>query len=420
MVYGIKRREFLGGAVGTALLTAFPPRAEAADDILIGIPAAQSSPVGVGDHKDWVNGISVGIEEINAAGGVKGRKLRAEVVDIDIMTPEGTVSAIQSLNGKKVHAIASAFVLIPQPAMDAAAATKVPYLHGNTANSSLELVKSNPAKYKNIFQIDGAETWYGYGFVRYLDKIVASGSWKPKNNKIHIVQEQIAYTQVISKSVQKAIDESKGRWTLGAITDIQYPVQDWSPVLRALHETDAGVIFIDHWVAAELAAFCQQFVGDPVKGSLVYLQYGPSQPEFLKLAAGTAEGMIWGTVIGTHADAAGEAFRKTYMSRFGENMGIVYTGSGYDTTKMLAKVWSTVDPSDLDAVGTAIRKLRYEGVCGTYTFDRPEQAPLVHPWQTEDVKAGISHLLLQVQDGQHRIIAPEELAEVKIKPAPWF
>ena len=416
---GIKRREFLAGAAGTLVMAVGTQRANAADDILIGIPTAQSSPVGVGDQKDWLNGTTVAIDEVNAAGGVKGRKLRAEVVDIDIMTPEGTVGAFQSLTGKKVHAIASSFVLIPQPAMDAAAAVRVPYLHGNTSKASLDLVVSNPVKYKNIFQIDGAETWYGYGFVRYLDSMMASGSWKPKNNKIHIVQEQIAYTQVISKSVQQAITESNGKWALGAITDIQFPVQDWSPVLRALHETDAGVLFIDHWVAAELAAFAQQFSADPVKGSLVYLQYGPSQPEFLDLAAGTAEGMIWGTVIGTHADPAGLAFRDVYKKRFGDNMGIVYTGSGYDTVKMLATIWASVDPSDFDAVGAAIRKARYEGVCGTYTFDRPEQAPLVHPWQTPDVKAGISHLLLQVQDGKHRIIAPDVLAEVKIKPAPW-
>jgi branched-chain amino acid transport system substrate-binding protein len=225
---------------------------------------------------------------------------------------------------------------------------------------------------------------------------------------------------VISKSVQKAIAESGGKWVLGPVTDIQFPVQDWSPVLRALHESDAGVMFIDHWVAAELAAFCQQFTADPVKGSLVYLQYGPSQPEFLKLAGGSAEGMVWGTVIGTHADPKAQEFRAKYMKRFGDNMGIVYTGSGYDTVKLLASVWAKVDPANFDAVGAAIRKAKYEGVCGTYTFDRPEQAPLVHPWQTEDVKAGISHLLLQVQNGQHKIIAPEELAEVKIKPAPWF
>jgi branched-chain amino acid transport system substrate-binding protein len=416
----IARREFLGGVAGAALAAGFSRRAAAADDIVIGVPTAQSSPVGVGDQKDWLNGVTLAIDEINAAGGVAGRKLRAEVTDIDIMTPEGTVAAFQTLTGKKVHAIASSFVLIPQPAMDAAAASGVPYLHGNTSIASLDLVKSNPAKYKNIFQIDGAETWYGYGFVRYLDRLAASGGWKPKNNKIHIVQEQIAYTQTISKSVQKAIAESGGKWVLGPVTDIQFPVQDWSPVLRALHDSDAGVMFIDHWVAAELAAFCQQFTADPVKGALVYLQYGPSQPEFLKLAGGAAEGMIWGTVIGTHADPKAMDFRTRYTKRFGDNMGIVYTGSGYDTVKALAGVWATVDPANFDAVGAAIRKLRYAGVCGTYTFDRPEQAPLVHPWQTEDVKAGISHLLLQVQNGQHKIIAPDELAEVKIKPAPWF
>ena len=42
------------------------------------------------------------------------------------------------------------------------------------------------------------------------------------------------------------------------------------------------------------------------------------------------------------------------------------------------------------------------------------------PWQTDDPNAGVSHLLLQVQDGKHKIIAPDVYAEVKIKPAPWF
>ena len=198
------------------------------------------------------------VDEINAAGGVAGRKLRIEIVDIDIMTPEGTIAAIQIAQRQACpcHRLG----LRADPATGdgcRCGGQGSPYLHGNTAISSLELVKSNPAKYKNIFEIDPAETWYGYGFVRYLDKFAASGGWKPKNNKIHIVQEQIAYTQVISKSVQKAIAESSGRWARGAITDIQFPVQDWAPVLRAMHETDAGVIFIDHWVAAELAAFAR-------------------------------------------------------------------------------------------------------------------------------------------------------------------
>ena len=91
-----------------------------------------------------------------------------------------------------------------------------------------------------------AETYYGSGFIRFLSDLKASGKWTPKNNKVHIVQEQIGYTQVISKATQEAIAASGGEWEVGAITDIQFPVQDWAPVMRALKETNAGAIMIDH------------------------------------------------------------------------------------------------------------------------------------------------------------------------------
>ena len=107
---GIQRRQFLSGAAGAVLAASISGRAQAADDIVIGVPTAMSSPVGAGDQKDWLNGVTVAIDEINAGGGVKGRKLRAEVVDIDILTPEGTVGAIQSLTGKKVQAINTALI----------------------------------------------------------------------------------------------------------------------------------------------------------------------------------------------------------------------------------------------------------------------------------------------------------------------
>lgn len=391
----------------------------AAQDILIGVPTSLTGVVGVADHGDWLNGVNMAIESINGAGGVNGRMLRAEVVDIDVLSPEGTVGAIQSLNARGVHAIASAFVIIPQPAMDAAAASGVPYLHGNTSLASVELVEQNPERYRNIFMIDPDETWYGYGFIRYLDRLVDSGQWTPANRRIHIVQEQIAYTQVISQAAQRAIAESAGSWELAAVTDIQFPVQDWTPVINALKSEGAGVVFISHWVAAELAAFAQQFAFDPVPNSLVYLQYGPSQPEFLDLARGAGEGMIWGTVLGTPRTEAGVAFREAYMALHGDNMGEVYTSSGWDTVHMLAQVWAEVDPSDFDAVGRAIRGMRYEGLSGTYTFDRPQQRPLGYPWETDDIAEGIPHLIYQVQDSRHTIILPAELAEAGYRLPHW-
>ena len=62
--------------------------------------------------------------------------------------------------------------------MDVAATNGVPYLHGNTSQASLDLVKANKEKYRNIFQIDVAETWYGAGFIKFLSNLKAAG-WVP-------------------------------------------------------------------------------------------------------------------------------------------------------------------------------------------------------------------------------------------------
>lgn len=414
------RRQFLATTTAIGVTLMLPTTVFAADPIIIGVPSAQSGPVGIADHKDWQNGVELAIAEINGAGGINGRMLEAKVVDIDILSPEGTIAAFQNLTESGVHAIASAFVLIPQPAMDTAAASGVPYVHGNTQLASLDLFKTDPQKYRNIFQLDVAETWYGSGFIKFASDLKASGKWTPKNNKVHIVQEQIAYTQVISKATQDAIAASGGEWEIGAITDIQFPVQDWSPVIAALKETDAGLIMIDHWVAAELAAFAQSFAIDPVEGSLVYLQYGPSQPEFLDLAGGAAEGFVWGTVYGVYADEKGTAFREAYKAKHPGTMGVVYTGGGYDAVHLLANAWKDADPSDFDAVGSAIRETEYRGVNGFYKFLPETQSGISYPNMVSDPEAGQAHLFFQVQDGEHKIIAPEPFTESDFRPAPWM
>lgn len=420
-MHATTRRAFSIGTTATALSLALGLAAQAAEPIVIGIPAAQSGPVGVADHQDWTNGAMMAIEEVNAAGGVLGRPLEAKIIDLDMLSPEGNVAGMQALIEGGSHAILSAFTIIPQPAMDAAAPSGIPYLHGNTSSVNDDLFKGDPEKYRNIFQLDVPEVWYGSGFVKFLQDMTAAGKWAPKNNKIHIVQGQISYTQLISQATQKAAAETGGEWEIAAITDIQFPVQDWSPIIHALQETDAAAIMIDHWVAAELAAFAQQYAYDPVPGALVYLQYGPSQPEFLDLAQGAGEGMVWGTVYGVYADEKGAAFRETYKAKFPGTMGMVYTGGGYDAVQMMVEAWTEVgDPTDFNAVGDAIRKMEYRGVNGFYKFRPETNSGISYPNMTDDPEAGQAHLFFQVQDDEHRIIAPSPFAEVEFRDPPWW
>ncbi len=404
----------LGAAIAAPLAAPFVAPALAANNapIRFAIVAAQ-----IADHTDYLNGATLAVDEINAAGGVNGRMIKIETHDCDLLTPEGTQAAYRAVADSKPHAIGCAFTLIRIPALEALGDYKAPYLSGDTNYDLITFAKNNRDKYWNYFQVDPPEVYYGRMFPRFLDQLAGAGVWKPTNNKVHIIREPNNYNMQIAKEVVDTLPSSK--FTLAKITDIQYPVQDWGPVMQAIKEEGAGVIMLDYWVGAEEAAFCQQFVADPVKGALVYIQYGPSQPEFLNIAGPAAEGFVWSTVLGCYNDAQGSEFRKKYAAKHPGVIGLCYTGSAYDTVNILKNAWANASPEDFKAVASYIKTHPYRGVDGAVSLDNEYQAALHYPLQTEDLNKGMAQLYFQVQDGAHKIIAPSVLAESKFRSFPW-
>ena len=390
------------------------------DPIKIGLIAAQSGPAGIADHKDCWNGTELAVEEINGKGGVNGRPLELTVTDLDILSPEGITAGFQKLTSEGVQAVVSPFVIIPPPALDAMAAYGAPYMSGDTNIDAQKMRASDPAKYGNYFS-DPAETYYGAGLPVFLTELADSGKWKPKNNKIDIVRGDTAYNKNIADATIEAAKNSGGKWEIGEVIDITAGTKDWAPVIAKLKASDAGVIMVDHWIGAELASFSQQFAQDPVKDSLVYLQYGPSQPEYLQIAGPAAEGYIWGTVIGTGNKAPEDiAFRKAYQAKFGvddKTMGFVYPAWCYDMVNVLANAWANTDPADFKAVNDFIAKNPINGVTGYLDF--ANGATPVYPDQIDDPTKGVIHYFYQVQDGTHKTIAPAVDAEVEFTLQPW-
>jgi branched-chain amino acid transport system substrate-binding protein len=403
-------------------------RVSAADKIILGVPSSLSTPYGVADDTDHLNGTILAQEQINAAGGILGRELELFVPDVDKLSPESARATIAACIDAKVHAISNAFLFAPIPAMDESAKYKAPYLQGNTQRNATEAYKADPKKYSHIFQTDPSEVNYGWTYPLWLREMEKVQGWKPKNRKVHIVAEQVGYCQTILKAAKESIPKHAD-FELVEVTDIQYPVNDWSPVIQRLKEVDAGAIMIDHWVAAEYAAFCKQFIADPVPGAIIYLQYGPSQPEFLQLGGSATEGFCWSTVLGVYGDQIGQDFRKMYLERFPEyegTMGLVYTGNGYDIVQYLKRSWeATGNPEDFEANCNWIRANPYRGVCGMMDMRNEFQEALHYPDngfgnQADSPETGMSQLYVQVQDVQHKIIWPDLIAESKLRPAPWW
>jgi branched-chain amino acid transport system substrate-binding protein len=414
------------GAAASALPMPFlNRRAYAADPIVIGLLATTTSVAGVADHLDHTQGATLAMEEINAAGGVLGREIQLMPVDLDILSPESCQAAVGRLVDAKVHAIGSAFTLAPIPTQEATVKYKCPLLWGPTQRALTEVTAADPAKYSHCFQVDPSEVHYGYTLPIFLKDMRDSGLWKPTNNGVHIVQEQLAYNQAISKATQESV-KKQGEFEIAGITDIQFPVQDWGPVLQEIKKIGAGMVMIDHWVAAEYAAFCKQFIADPLPNSLVYLQYGPSQPEFLDLAGPAADGFVWSSVLGVYADEMGMAFREKYKKRFPGTMGLTYTGSAYDNLQMLKLAWEAVgDPNNFKAVCDHIRVNPYRGVCGFLDMNNKYQEGVHYPENgyeigTNDLEKGMAQLYVQVQNGEHKIIYPDAIKETALVKAPWW
>ena len=111
------RRKFLKKIGTTAAVigatSSFPMpwvrRVDAADHLLIGVPSSLSTPYGVADDQDHLNGTIMAMEDWNAKGGVQGREIKIFVPDYDKLSPESSQQTIAACIDKKVHAISNSF-----------------------------------------------------------------------------------------------------------------------------------------------------------------------------------------------------------------------------------------------------------------------------------------------------------------------
>jgi branched-chain amino acid transport system substrate-binding protein len=366
---------------------------------------------------------------------VLGRELKTFVPDYDKLSAESTQAAIAACIDKKVHAISNSFTFAPIPGMDMSAKYKAPYLQGNTQRLGTEEYKRDPKKYSHCLQTDPSEVNYGWTYPMWLDAMKKTGTWKPTNKKVHIISEQTGYNQTILKAAKESL--SKSDWEFAGDTQIQYPVNDWAPVIQELKKVGAGAIMCNHWMASEEAAFCKQFKADPVPGALVYIQYGASQPEFLELGGRAMEGFCWSTVLGVYGDKKGEDFRKAYLKRFPEfgtyeknTMGLVYTGNGYDIVNYLEASWNAtkalgINVEDFEKNSKWIRNNPFRGVCGNMDMNNEYQEALHFPDngfgnQSSTHNNGMGQLYCQVQDVQHKIIWPNDYSQSKLRGADWW
>lgn len=442
----VSRRDLLkgvavgaGGVLASAALTQIAmaqdptaePTTEAAPTATLEPMEATGEPIRVvgifplsgfiaADGEEMRNGLVMALDEINEMGGLLGSPLEyIEIDDVDSFSTDEISTAFQrAVDVEEPDVIISGYHLATGPEFDIVADAEKLYYNVNTQIAWIERYQSDPERYWGIFQCDPAEIWYGGGFALWLDELVKSGTYElPAGKTAYILAADDPYGTVIANSFEEAIT-NLGWEVIGKESITAGSTADWGPVLSTVRDNPPSILFSSDYNPADDAALAQQLAADPIP-CLVYQQYGPSVPEFLELAGDAANGIIWATVLGLLSDKIGTDFRTRYEAKFGQQPGWANAGGVYDTTWVWAKsVALAGDAKNYRRVAAMSERLIHRGTTGSISFEN--HAGLAYPGQTTDPSLGQPHIIVQIQNGEHKIISPAPYTTSEFQLPPWF
>ncbi|TCK21805.1 ABC transporter substrate-binding protein [Pseudonocardia endophytica] len=376
------------------------PRVPAPRRELVVGAALPLSGRGSDDGREMVNGLRLAIEEINAAGGVRGRRIRAVVRDVEVSSGASVETAFGSLIRDGVDVLTSGYLAAQEIGHELAAASGIPYLHAATSGAMERMVSGDPARFGRVFQVCASDTGYAPRFVEFLTALRDSGEWVAPSHRLAVV---VKHWHGVDFGIGRArVDAEAQGWELDVVP-VTGTDDGWTrAIATAVREPAAAVMigsfFVDDAAAAVTAL---RALGST---ALPYGIYAPSVPAFRHCLGPLADGVVWATTTGTYSDAVGHGFARRYRDRFGVVPGRSHAGLAYDRMQRVARAWASCgDLSDGEGVAAHLRAEPYRGVNGTYNFDTPSQTALGID-DHGDPSLAQPQLVYQIQDGRQVIV----------------
>jgi branched-chain amino acid transport system substrate-binding protein len=340
---------FAAAAFAAALVVC----AHAQDTVKIGLVNEATGPnaeAGVYTH----NGAKLALEEINAAGGILGKKLEPKLEDNQSTNP-GTVLAFSKLFGEGgiVSIIGPIRSTQIQAASPTVAKAGIPTMIGGTDPS---LTKVNN---RWVFRARPNDS--------YSSRVIADfGVNTLKKQKWAIIHSTDAFGSGGMNALTAALKALGVTPVL--VQGYTNNSQDFTPVVLAIKKSGADVIGSYMTNSPDVGIFAKQlrqlgvtaeWVGSP---SVV-------TDTAMKLAGPALHGVYGIADFTPDATAESKAYAKKYRDTYKLDPD-VYSSWAYDALRVLALAINTAKSTDPEAIRKAIVGIKgWKGVEGTYNFD---------------------------------------------------
>jgi branched-chain amino acid transport system substrate-binding protein len=388
-----------------ALASTAPASAQQAP-IKIGVPTSIQLQVG----RDTQNAAKLAAEEINAKGGVLGRKLEIVVAD-ETENPEQGIAAIKKLTADdKVNVLiggyTSGVTLAQLPHISSA---KTIYIGVGAASPSItQKVKTDYDNYKYIFRAFPINA--AHQARALVDFINGKLKGEMKLSKIAIVGENAKWVQDLVPILKKGATDGGTEVKLAEFFDTS--TSDFSPLFAKVKDSGAQylIVILSH---ASSDIFVKQWHDAQVPIPIGGIDVKSQDADFFTRVSGKANAETVGMfAIRAPLTPKTIPFWDEFVKRFGT--APVYTGIGaYDAVYIYADAVKRANSIEPDAVIKELEKTDHVGIAGKLVFD-----------ETHDVKTGpgLQNLLfVQWQkNGERVVVWPKEAATGAMIAPPWM
>lgn len=335
---------------GTQSNTPSTPTAANSNDIKIGLPLPMTGSEAT-YGKDIENAIKMAVDEINAKGGINGKKI-ATITEDDACDPQQATAAANKLISSGVVGIVGGYCSgAVVPTLTIYNEKNIPFVV--TAANSSKIAAENPG---NTFEINGTAVHQTQKAVELFKKLGV------KN--LAIVEQGDAYSSDLAKQTEAA-------WKGAGNTVVSHDVttkgeQDFSSLVTSLKSKNADAIF---WTAyyADGALLIKQLRQGGYKGAII-VGDGSSDPKLIQMAGAAGEGTyVLSPPVADYLPAA-KQFAEAYKAKYNQTAG-AYAPLAYDGMNLMADALKRAGSTDGKTVIKALADTKnFLGLAGKITF----------------------------------------------------
>jgi branched-chain amino acid transport system substrate-binding protein len=387
-----------------AIFAAAAAHAQSAEAIKIGVIAEVQSIADAATP----GGAQIAADEINAKGGVLGRKIEIVTYDNKSSSADSVRAFQRAVSEDKVSAVIASYISEVVLALEPwAARLKMPLITPGAASN--EITKAIHNDYdKNKYTFHGYLTSAAQAqLVCDAAKDLLVDSLKLKS--VAIMSEDAAWTKPLDVGYEACLPKAG----LKVVEHIRFSpdTTDFTPIFNNIESKKPDVIVtgISHVGVQPTVQWKNQQVPIPMFG----ISSQATNSTFGKDTNNASDGVLYQGVSGTGVAVTDKSlpFTEAFKAKYGNFPS--YAGyTSYDEVYYIADAVKRAGSTDADKLVEALEKTDWVGTIGRVQFYGKDD-PFTH-----GIKYGkglITGLMLQWQDGQQVAVWPPEVAKAKLK-----